>query len=257
MLIPVFMYHAVFKDQQALQGADHHYGVKTSEFVKQIEQSITRGLTIGSLQNWLKGNDGIDTINCIFTFDDGHVSNYDAAMILAEKGFSGDFFVNSSTIGTNNFLSKSQLNDMVKMGMSIQSHGHRHVFMSDLTDDQLSEELSRSKSEIEDATNVPVTIFAPPGGRISQRVIERAQELGYESIANSQPGYLTPSTKISQIPRVAVYDAMGIAKYTEYLLCHSGVMTKDKSKYFVTATLKKMLGNRNYDRLWQLLRGTK
>ncbi len=253
MLIPVFMYHAVFNSPQALMGADHHYGVKTSEYLKQIEKSKSLGMKIGSIQQWLSGQ----KVDCIFTFDDGHGSNFDAASMLSEEGFSGDFFVNSSTINTQFFLTGSQLHEMANMGMSIQSHGHNHVFMSDLSQKELVEELRRSKSEIEDYTGVPVTIFAPPGGRINQRVVDCAYEAGYESIANSQPGYLSPSTKKSHIPRVAVYDAMTLAKYTEYLECRPNVMVKDKSKHFVTSSLKKILGNRSYDKLWQLLRGSK
>ena len=66
------------------------------------------------------------------TFDDGLASNAWAAGQLAERGDTADFFVNPSTVGTAGFLDWPTLRRMADAGMSIQSHGMHHRYLSGL-----------------------------------------------------------------------------------------------------------------------------
>ena len=101
------------------------------------------------------------------TFDDGHESNLNAAQALAANGLTGTFFVNPSTVGTRHFLSWQALADMAAIGMSIQSHSLHHRFLSDLTIEQVQQELIESRLAIEDRLGQPVTVLRPQGGALS------------------------------------------------------------------------------------------
>lgn len=269
MPIPVFMFHGVNKDGSFLEGADQFYAVSSAFYQSAIQESVEKNIPIHSLENIIATLDHIqsnsqsdqnveiDVTNCCsFTFDDGHISNYEAAKALHAHGYSADFFVNSSTIDTKHFLSSSQLKEMIDMGMSIQSHGHTHDFMNDLEDSALRDQLQRSKELISEASGKEVTIFAPPGGRYDQRLITFAKELGYNAISNSEPGYLhVAKVEAFTIPRVAITSATSLSLYQQLLRCDGAPIRKDQLKYWVTKQAKRALGNRRYEMVWKLLRG--
>ncbi len=248
------MFHGINKTTSLLDGADSFYAVSNDNFQYFINLSLEKKIPVRSLEYILENQDELRC--CSFTFDDGHVTNYDAARLLHAHGYSADFFVNSSTIDTKHFLSSSQLKEMVGMGMSIQSHGHTHEFMNDLSDQALLEQLKKSKELISDACGKEVTIFAPPGGRYDHRLIAMAEKIGYVAISNSEPGYLEIN-KINpySIPRVAITSATSRDLYEQLLLCESSPIRKDQIKYFVTKQAKRILGNRRYEAVWKLLRG--
>ncbi len=253
MPIPVFMFHGI-KSASHLEGADAFYAVTDEHYQYFINLSVQKKIPIRSLEDILANPE--EKQSCSFTFDDGHVSNFEAALALNKHGYSADFFVNSTTINTPNFLSSTQLKEMVDMGMSIQSHGHSHVFMNDLANHELLEQLQRSKELIGKACGKEVTIFAPPGGRYDERLIAFAKESGYLAISNSEPGYLNRNKMNSySIPRVAITSATSKGLYEQLLLCESSPIRKDQMKYFVTKQAKRVLGNRRYEMVWKLLRG--
>ncbi len=249
-----------------MDGADAFYSVLEEAYQYFIALSLEKNIPIFSLEKLLSLSNSHskaiyqdhdkNTSCCSFTFDDGHATNYSAACLLQEHGFSADFFVNSSTINTKNFLSSSQLKEMVSMGMSIQSHGHTHEFMNDLDDEALLDQLKRSKDLIGDACGREVTIFAPPGGRYDERLKAIAKSSGYSAISNSEPGYMNlDKVDLFSIPRVAVTSATSKDLYEQLLYCESAPIRKDQIKYFVTKQAKKILGNQRYEVIWKLLRG--
>src|SRR4051812_3351072 len=103
------MYHAVGAVPPG-PGADPHYTVDTSRFKAQLALCVrSAGATI-SARDWIGGKSGV-----IFTFDDGHVSNYDAAFpALAAAGARADFFVNPAQVGTPGYASWTQLREMAQ-----------------------------------------------------------------------------------------------------------------------------------------------
>ncbi|MFA5382228.1 MAG: polysaccharide deacetylase family protein [Candidatus Micrarchaeia archaeon] len=69
-----------------------------------------------------------------FTFDDGHKSNYRYAAYLSSKGIRGTFYVVPSLVGTTNYLSISELQEMQMAGHLIANHTFDHRYFSVLGD---------------------------------------------------------------------------------------------------------------------------
>ena len=125
----------------------------------------------------------------IITFDDGNYSDYSIAFhILRKHGFVATFFVTVGRIGTRHYLDWDHLKEMVDGGMSIQSHSLNHLFLSDLSNDNLQKELTESKKILEDKFSLPVDFISLPGGFYSRRVLKAAQGAGYKGVATSGPG---------------------------------------------------------------------
>ena len=73
----------------------------------------------------------------------------------------------------------AELREVASRGMSIQSHGHSHRDFTRMTTVEVREELSKSKSILEDKIGKPVTEICYPYGRFNSDIEEIARELGY------------------------------------------------------------------------------
>lgn len=76
--------------------------------------------------------------------------------------------------------------DMVKRideeGHEIGNHSSKHPHMSQLSKEQIVEELTRTSEKIEAITNKKVTLFRPPFGDYNNRLVETSRGLGIQVI---------------------------------------------------------------------------
>ncbi|MDD3705016.1 MAG: polysaccharide deacetylase family sporulation protein PdaB [Clostridiaceae bacterium] len=76
--------------------------------------------------------------------------------------------------------------DMVKRideeGHEIGNHSSKHPHMSQLSKEQIIEELTRTSEKIEAITSKKVTLFRPPFGDYNNRLIETSRGLGIQAI---------------------------------------------------------------------------
>jgi peptidoglycan/xylan/chitin deacetylase (PgdA/CDA1 family) len=240
------MFHAI-GELEAKDWADLHYSFDQEKFI----DFLARVNIVMSLDQLMAGkhNQG-----CVMTFDDGHISNYWAGRYIAENGYgSADFFINPAKVGQAYYMSWEQIQELSDMGMSIQSHGLDHSFLSDLNDDELIHQLAESKRIIEEKVNQPVTILAPPGGRYDERTIKQAKRLGYLAMPISKPGRVNDLTAFLQ-PRVAV---MHKSSVSELLANKDRLNLKillQQLKYTILRISKTVVGNERYERIrWFIL----
>jgi peptidoglycan/xylan/chitin deacetylase (PgdA/CDA1 family) len=127
------------------------------------------------------------------TFDDAYESLCTHARpVMLESGFTGTIFVITDFIGRLNtwdvnlggklfrHLGWDQIRDFIRDGFEIGSHTTRHPDLTSLSGDRLKDELTRSKAVLEDKTGKPARFISFPFGRHNRRVVDAAQEAGYE-----------------------------------------------------------------------------
>ena len=68
---------------------------------------------------------------------------------MAEFGVTGTFFVNTSSIGSGEFLDWTMAAEMARGGMRFGSHAHNHVVLTTLTSERVKEELRVSRQMLE------------------------------------------------------------------------------------------------------------
>jgi peptidoglycan/xylan/chitin deacetylase (PgdA/CDA1 family) len=123
----------------------------------------------------------------VVTLDDGFASDYEIAFpLLVEFGMKAVFFLNTATVGQVGYLNWTQIAEMQRHGMSIQSHCRRHVDLTVLPTTELDAELSESKRRLEDRLGSRVDFLAPPRGLLDRRVVRRALALGYRAICSTR-----------------------------------------------------------------------
>jgi len=254
MKYPVFMYHAFAIDGIAPKDADLHYSISFDQFKQHIEVCKNHDFKIISLLNFMnRPHQYTDNNFCFFTFDDGHISNYEVARFLAENGYSADFFVNTSMLNKTNFLSVQHLQDMHSMGMSIQTHGHEHKYFNDLPELELEDQFSLSLASIKLAIGTDVCIFSPPGGRINRKVIDVAKKAGIAFISTSRPGLFTNSGNMYDIPRLPILNTTDSKIFSQLLTNSNHIIFKLKLKYYVGKVLKIIMGNYVYEKFRHLV----
>jgi len=252
--VTVLMYHAIAASGEALRtGADPHYAVPVERFLEQVRAIRARGTRPRSVAS-LVSDDSRDA-RVALTFDDGHASNRRAAEWIAMAGGAADFFVNPSTVGAAGFLDWTALRDMAREGHSIQSHGQHHWYLDELDERGVRAELRDSKARIEDEVGTPVTLFAPPGGRLAPCIAEVAFEEGYLGICCSRDGLWNPAGSAWHIPRLAVTAATGAQRFERWIAQDGWELARMRARHAVLAGAKSVLGNRRYERVRRALLG--
>jgi len=114
-----------------------------------------------------------------FTFDDGRASQYNAAPLLAARGMTGTFYVNSGRIGTSDYyMTWAQLHDTANAGHEIGGHTVDHPYLSILSSASATTEIARDRSNIE-TQGFTVKSFAYPFGDFQAREMNIAYKAGY------------------------------------------------------------------------------
>ncbi|HMB95004.1 MAG TPA: polysaccharide deacetylase family protein, partial [Tepidisphaeraceae bacterium] len=137
-------------------------------------------------------------VACI-TFDDGYEDNLtEAAPVLSDLNVPATIFVTSGLMSREpavierfrnltryetNYLSAKQVAELSRAGFEIGGHTHSHPNLARLTPEQTRDEVTRSKSMLEDAIGQRVRSFAYPFGKrnihYTDSTVSVVRESGY------------------------------------------------------------------------------
>ena len=180
VIAPILLYHHV--DGEV---SEERYQVSIPDFQAQMQMLYDNGyeaITMTTLVNaMLKGGD-LPPKPVVITFDDGYQDVYDNAFpIMQQYGFPGVFFIVANRIrDIDGFVNIPELDDMINNGWEIGSHSFTHM---DIVADhsRAMQEIYESKTELEDALNIPVNTFAYPFGKLDKFVADKVSEYGYRA----------------------------------------------------------------------------
>lgn len=178
----VLMYHDVVRHDCSESGFQNptalKYKVKVNEFERQVA-AVADYLEAKRLPH--------ETVE--FTFDDGGVTFLtEAAPILERNGFKGKFFIATSRIDTNGFLSRKQIMELRDRGHVIGAHSHTHPErMSVMSRKQIEDEWNTSAKILEDIIGSKPVCASVPNGYSSDKVIRAMESAGITEIHTSQP----------------------------------------------------------------------
>jgi len=135
---------------------------------------------------------GEDSDGIIVTFDDGERSIYEYAFpVLKKFGIKAIIFLIVDYIGKKNLwdisltgkrtehLSWDEITDMRNSGIQFGSHGMTHRNLTTLSILELEYELIESKRILEGMLG-PINAISYPFNRVSELVVKKAREAGYE-----------------------------------------------------------------------------
>ena len=230
----ILAYHAIFH-----QESEYLYDVS----VKHLEQHIQLLAVYGKRER----------NSFAFTFDDGHLSNYENALGVLEKfGVRATFFLVAGLIGREpSYINWEQAREMVSAGHRIQSHGWSHHLLTTCNSKKLDEELIRSKGSLEERLGIEVDSLSVPGGRWDRRVIERSVRAGYKHLFHSNPWVRSLVIEGAHLRgRLMVTGRMTNAHMAKLIETGRTGRAYFRAQYTLKERLRSTLGEDLYFRLW-------
>jgi peptidoglycan/xylan/chitin deacetylase (PgdA/CDA1 family) len=163
-----------------------YFNISPELFKKHMEY-ISENCHLISLAEMNHKSDGVAV-----TFDDGYANNLTVvAPILERLNIPFTVFATVDYIQNNNdlYLSTTELKELSALNCaSVGSHCVTHSRLTQCDDQQLENELTYSKSFLEDLTGKNINSVAYPYGDTDQRVVKAAIKAGYSQGASVRFG---------------------------------------------------------------------
>ena len=167
-----------------------------------------------SLVESVNAGDGVS-----ITFDDGYADNLlNAAPILTAFGIPATVFVVAGALGgylphdgasdDARILTRDELKRLYASGIGIGSHTMHHARLSSIPESEQREELSRSKTVLEEIIEAPVDTLAYPYGALldyTSASMLLARECGYGLACSNRFGAHTANADRWAIRRVCIH----------------------------------------------------
>lgn len=122
-------------------------------------------------------------------FDDGFRGIHDCFEYIQANEIPIEIFIVTDWIGKEDYLSKNQIKELHNSKLvSISSHTHTHPNLGEISDEEIREELLKSKQILEEIIGEKIKSVCYPKGSFSNSVMRIAKEVGYSEQYSSLPG---------------------------------------------------------------------
>ncbi len=229
MNIPILMYHSVSDsdDYRELPSACRPIGYRTGVEVFEDHLSILKrdGWTTISLEELISRQE-IPEKSVVITFDDGYADNHHTVLPrLQGYGFSAIFFISVSYLGKPGMMGVEEVNELLRSGMEIGSHGMGHELLSGRDESELDQELKESKRRLSEQFSIATDFFSLPRGYLPPPLPRLARNAGYRGLCTSSPGFNTERTDPFALRRFPVRSNWG-REELEAILAGKGKLYK-------------------------------
>ena len=222
--IDVLMYHSISDEG----GPTSIPGPIFAEQVKALADTGYHIADFVDLVDWRDGGKALPKKTAIITFDDGFMDFRDTAWpILKEFGFSATVFVPTDCVGDaeswdganeppRKLMDWSDILALHKEGVQFGSHSLNHANLTQLDNESLNLQLRQSRSNLENALDQPVDVFAAPYGAVNKTVLAAIADY-YDIAAGTGLGRMDESADIFNVPRLEMHYFRNIALWRKYL----------------------------------------
>lgn len=216
MHIPILMYHQI--DAPPPRGTPlRGLVVAPASFGWQMRMLALmgyRGLSMRDLEPYLNGDKQGKVVG--ITLDDGYQNNVRHALpILQARGFTATCYGVSGEIGGSNIWDHGIVAPQPLMthtdwqvwrdaGMDIGSHTRTHAKLTELDANQARLEITKAKTELEQAIDCEVRHFCYPYGWYRSEHEQMAREAGYVTATTTQRGRVRPGDNPYSLRRIMV-----------------------------------------------------
>jgi peptidoglycan/xylan/chitin deacetylase (PgdA/CDA1 family) len=189
------------------------YSISPEDLRRQLGDLLELGVrfvTARELVSALRAGEPIDGLGVV-TFDDGLEGlHHHALQVLLDLDVPATAFVVSGNQGSaapwwrgaGRTLSVEELREVMAAGICVESHAQTHTSLPLLDDERLTEELVRSRADIEELLGVRPSLLAYPNGHFDRRVRAAAVDAGFEAAFTFLPGRILPTSDPFRLPRL-------------------------------------------------------
>lgn len=202
----VLMYHSIGQ-------GDWEFTISPENFKKQIEYLKSVGYEFwGSLElkEFLNGQRKNTRRAAVITFDDGYRDFLTGAMPVIEKynipvlSFVHTNRSSDELRNTLPLLGWDEITQINKRGVEIGSHSHSHPNLKLLSVEDLKADTETAEKEIQNHTGAKPKIYAYPGGKFNEAVIENLKNSGYDMAFTIDNGFVKPGDNPFRLRRIGI-----------------------------------------------------
>lgn len=199
--IPILTYHS-FGPKPAVKESSIQlqYRVTEAAFESHMNYLADNGyhtITLNDLIQSQRTGKRLPEKSVVLTFDDGWKTQYEYAVPILEKyQFTGTFFIITNSIGAKAYMSGDEIKKLRSKGFEIASHTKSHPKLTQVTDEQLQDELVESKQKLEAILGEPITTLAYPYYAYDVRVVQAVTDAGYQGARAGWVPYRNDATHL-------------------------------------------------------------
>lgn len=211
--VPVLCYHQIREfrssDGAAARSMIHPPSVLDRNFTALADAGYTP----------VSGEDLVDALELgtelpskpiLLTFDDGSVTHLTEALpALDKRGWPAAFFPMTVVLGNDTWLTREQVADLSRAGMSIGAHSWDHPRIDRLEGDEFATQLDEPAAELSEIIGRPVDLLAYPHGAWNAEVLPQVKSAGYRAafqLLDKEPDPHDPLLAIRRLMPVPSWD---------------------------------------------------
>ncbi len=201
--VPVFAYHRFGDDRFPSTNISMEVFEAQLKYLKDNNYNV---LTLGEAIEKRKSGKAIPEKTVVLTVDDGYLSFYSHGFDLLKKyGYPATVFVQTETVGGNDFMNWQQLKEISGAGIEIGNHSYSHDHFVNYPENErqskFRDDLKKASDLFREHLGEVPEIYAYPYGEWTKDMEAVLQEEGFKAAAVQRSGVLSETTPLFAIPR--------------------------------------------------------
>lgn len=218
--VPVLCYHAIRDWTANDRPDDRAYIVPTARFAAEMDLLERQGYATISpeqLLAFLTVGAALPERPVLLTFDDADGTQWSNALpVLKAHHFTATFFIMTVVLDKPGYLSREQVRELDRMGMTIGAHTWDHHALTKYAEADWARQITKPTEELAGLVGHPIRYFAYPYGLWSQQVLTRP-ELSEFAAAFSLEDGPDPHQPLLTLPRRIANGYWSDARFAEAL----------------------------------------
>jgi FkbM family methyltransferase len=216
--VPILLYHHLVADRRVEPAL---YEISITQFEQQLDALRRWGFTTLSLQRLfeiIEGDEPLPRRPVVITFDDAFRSFIELGLpALRARNMTASVFVPAGEMGGTNrwdsalgfperaVMNEAEIGRIMQAGIEVGVHGWVHRNLTRCSDDELREEIFRSREEMKRRLGAAPQFFAYPYGGEGPRLYPLLAEAGYQGAVGIFSNEPTVTTNRFCLRRVYIH----------------------------------------------------
>ncbi len=186
--------------------------ISLEDFRRQMEYLKSAGFEVVTLSEAMKTSLPDGKKRAVISVDDSYKSFLTGAMpVLNEYDFPATLFVNTETVGGDDFLTWGQLDSLREAGIEIGNHSHSHSYFLDMPQEvyleNFRQDVTKAQRLFREHLGMEPEVFAYPYGEYDEPMKEVIRNLGFIAGTAQNSGVVLKGLDNFALPRFPVSDA--------------------------------------------------
>lgn len=183
------------------------------EQMRFLQESEIEVISLNSLVNMMKSDQGLDKDYVVLTFDDGCERFQTIALPIIQKySFPSTIYPVSGDLGRLaswpriinhdlRLLSKENLKSVAKSGVDVGGHTVNHVKLGEVPIQEAETEIECCKQDLESIINQELYSFSYPHGSFNEAIAQLVSSAGFDCAVTCKSSFIYGDEDLFQLPR--------------------------------------------------------